>query len=58
VLGERVITANVSLVAADSFRMVWPFEVMILQRRHMVLLQYTVFTSAGHNSEVTVAIFI
>jgi len=43
---ERVITANVSLVAADPFLMVWPFEVMILHRRHMVLLQDIVFTSA------------
>jgi UDPglucose--hexose-1-phosphate uridylyltransferase len=38
-LGERVVTSNDSFVAVVPFWAVWPFEVMILPRRHVAELQ-------------------
>jgi UDPglucose--hexose-1-phosphate uridylyltransferase len=38
-LGERVVVANGSFVAVVPFWAVWPFEVMILPRRHVTELQ-------------------
>jgi UDPglucose--hexose-1-phosphate uridylyltransferase len=38
-LGERVVAANGSFVAVVPFWAVWPFEVMILPRRHVAQLQ-------------------
>ena len=37
-LGERVVAANESFVAVVPFWAVWPFEVMILPRRHVARL--------------------
>jgi len=38
-LGERVVAANESFVVVVPFWAVWPFEVMILPRRHVASLQ-------------------
>jgi UDPglucose--hexose-1-phosphate uridylyltransferase len=38
-LGERVVAANGSFVAVVPFWAVWPFELMILPRRHVTELQ-------------------
>jgi UDPglucose--hexose-1-phosphate uridylyltransferase len=38
-LGERVVARNTSFIAVVPFWAVWPFEVMILPRRHVVQLQ-------------------
>jgi UDPglucose--hexose-1-phosphate uridylyltransferase len=38
-LGERVVAANDAFVAVVPFWAVWPFEVMILPRRHVAQLQ-------------------
>jgi UDPglucose--hexose-1-phosphate uridylyltransferase len=38
-LGERVVAQNASFVAVVPFWAVWPFEVMILPRRHVTGLQ-------------------
>ena len=38
-LGERVVTQNSSFLAVVPFWAVWPFEVMILPRRHVTQLQ-------------------
>ncbi len=38
-LGERVVVRNASFVAVVPFWAVWPFEVMILPRRHVAQLQ-------------------
>ena len=38
-LGERVVEANAGFVAVVPYWAVWPFEVMILPRRHMTELQ-------------------
>ncbi len=38
-LGERVVAQNRSFVAVVPFWAVWPFEVMILPRRHVAQLQ-------------------
>src|SRR5580693_9107555 len=38
-LGERVVAANDAFVAVVPFWAVWPFEVMILPRRHVADLQ-------------------
>ncbi len=38
-LGERVVTANESFVVVVPFWAVWPFEVMILPRRHVARLE-------------------
>lgn len=38
-LGERVVVANKSFLVVVPFWAVWPFEVMILPRRHVVDLQ-------------------
>jgi UDPglucose--hexose-1-phosphate uridylyltransferase len=37
--GERVVAANPSFVAVVPFWAVWPFEVMVLPRRHVTELQ-------------------
>jgi UDPglucose--hexose-1-phosphate uridylyltransferase len=37
--GERVVAANASFVAVVPFWAVWPFEVMVLPRRHVTDLQ-------------------
>jgi UDPglucose--hexose-1-phosphate uridylyltransferase len=39
VLGERLVEGNASFVAVVPYWAVWPFEVMILPRRHMIQLQ-------------------
>jgi UDPglucose--hexose-1-phosphate uridylyltransferase len=38
-LGERVVVANASFLAVVPYWAVWPFEVMILPRRHVTQLQ-------------------
>lgn len=38
-LGERVVARNSSFIAVVPFWAVWPFEVMILPRRHVTQLQ-------------------
>ena len=38
-LGERVVARNESFVAVVPFWAVWPFEVMVLPRRHVAQLQ-------------------
>jgi UDPglucose--hexose-1-phosphate uridylyltransferase len=38
-LGDRVVTRNASFVALVPFWAVWPFEVMIMPRRHVPQLQ-------------------
>jgi UDPglucose--hexose-1-phosphate uridylyltransferase len=38
-LGERVVSQNESFLAVVPFWAVWPFEVMILPRRHVTTLQ-------------------
>ena len=38
-LGERVVARNASFVALVPFWAVWPFEVMVLPRRHVAQLQ-------------------
>jgi UDPglucose--hexose-1-phosphate uridylyltransferase len=38
-LGERLVEVNASFVAVVPYWAVWPFEVMILPRRHMTQLQ-------------------
>ncbi len=38
-LGERVVASNASFVAVVPFWAVWPFEVMVLPRRHVTQLQ-------------------
>jgi UDPglucose--hexose-1-phosphate uridylyltransferase len=38
-VGERVVAANESFVAVVPFWAVWPFEVMVLPRRHVAELQ-------------------
>ena len=38
-LGERVVERNASFVAVVPFWAVWPFEVMILPRRHVKRLR-------------------
>jgi UDPglucose--hexose-1-phosphate uridylyltransferase len=38
-LGERVVARNASFVAVVPFWAVWPFEVMVLPRRHVEQLQ-------------------
>ena len=38
-LGERVVASNASFVAVVPFWAVWPFEVMVLPRRHVTELQ-------------------
>jgi UDPglucose--hexose-1-phosphate uridylyltransferase len=43
-LGERVVVRNSSFTAVVPFWAVWPFEVMVLPRRHVAQLQ--AFTAA------------
>lgn len=38
-LGERVVASNASFIAVVPFWAVWPFEVMVLPRRHVAELQ-------------------
>jgi UDPglucose--hexose-1-phosphate uridylyltransferase len=38
-LGERVVAANANFIAVVPFWAVWPFEVMVLPRRHVTQLQ-------------------
>jgi UDPglucose--hexose-1-phosphate uridylyltransferase len=38
-LGERVVARNASFIAVVPFWAVWPFEVMVLPRRHITQLQ-------------------
>ena len=38
-LGERVVARNASFVAVVPFWAVWPFEVMVLPRRHVARLE-------------------
>jgi UDPglucose--hexose-1-phosphate uridylyltransferase len=38
-LGERIVAANGSFIAVVPFWAVWPFEVMVLPRRHVADLQ-------------------
>jgi UDPglucose--hexose-1-phosphate uridylyltransferase len=38
-LGERMVASNASFVAVVPFWAVWPFEVMVLPRRHVTRLQ-------------------
>ncbi|QHN03602.1 UDP-glucose--hexose-1-phosphate uridylyltransferase [Granulicella sp. WH15] len=38
-LGERIVAANAGFVALVPYWAVWPFEIMILPRRHMVRLE-------------------
>jgi UDPglucose--hexose-1-phosphate uridylyltransferase len=38
-LGERVVTRNESFIAVVPYWAVWPFEVMVLPRRHVARLQ-------------------
>jgi UDPglucose--hexose-1-phosphate uridylyltransferase len=38
-LGERVVARNPNFIAVVPFWAVWPFEVMILPRRHVVRLE-------------------
>jgi UDPglucose--hexose-1-phosphate uridylyltransferase len=46
-LGERVVARNESFVAVVPFWAVWPFEVMILPRRHVAELQGFTETERG-----------
>jgi UDPglucose--hexose-1-phosphate uridylyltransferase len=38
-LGERIVAANTSFIAVVPFWAVWPFEVMVLPRRHVARLE-------------------